>query len=544
MSFDSFISIDQNSHVLWDTVPKLHVLQCIGAQGSHFIEDVDTAFTKRGSHVGDQQLEIARERYYRDGSSDWGASLFYSDFLGRTPIKMHMIEPYTGMSTKALAKAVGCSVDDLYDRYAQSDNWQLVGTSYIDDTTKHRVIGDLRLTETFPYLTQLLQHARQDILQAFPERNAQQRTDEWFNAQRTVVEELAASMPDASLVEFYRAWMAQHLSPASVDCRMTSEFFRARLAEATQPLLTAFLHDYDTMSSLYNQAIQTTDTGLDTLAAKRGELPFFAVFRDGQRVMRTEMFFDGRQLVTGDRAWDVREGRLPVEKMTGNGLLCIVGKAVLLVLQARLKPTGGPLVLPEHGSLYMPAVHAFAASLRNAGMGDLQFFPMYRVHLNFLTALAEADTQVRLPEYLIPAFGQDELSCAEFAARLPTVMTEAATHLEQIRDADARQQCVHDLNPPLAAEVEALQEQQKQLARNPETRDQASIVWDRIKELKQQQLEMLVDDILRALHVRRLSYWNSRGALLPWSIAAGGTAFYENLIRQATVAPESADNET
>ncbi|MBQ6471809.1 MAG: hypothetical protein IJJ33_07490, partial [Victivallales bacterium] len=79
-----FISIDQNSNGLWDTVPKLAALSAHGMAGTHYLEDVDAAFTRRGAHPGEPP-SLLPERFYRGGGSDWGAALFYTDLLGRQP---------------------------------------------------------------------------------------------------------------------------------------------------------------------------------------------------------------------------------------------------------------------------------------------------------------------------------------------------------------------------------------------------------------------------------------------------------------------------
>ena len=65
-------TIDQNCHTLWDVVPKLHALIGRGVKVHHFIEDIDVAFASPGVAVGDQELRLAKERFYRSGGADWG----------------------------------------------------------------------------------------------------------------------------------------------------------------------------------------------------------------------------------------------------------------------------------------------------------------------------------------------------------------------------------------------------------------------------------------------------------------------------------------
>ena len=86
----AMFSIDQNCHSLWDVLPKLQALAGGGRCVCHFVEDVDMAYTAIGAAGAAGAPHLARERYYRDGGADWGAAVFYSEFLSRLPelIKM------------------------------------------------------------------------------------------------------------------------------------------------------------------------------------------------------------------------------------------------------------------------------------------------------------------------------------------------------------------------------------------------------------------------------------------------------------------------
>jgi hypothetical protein len=539
---EQFISIDQNSHSLWDTVPKLAALAVHGVSGTHYIEDIDTAFTRRGAAPGDNQLALVPERMYRGGTSDWGASLFYTDFLGRNPLDVRDLEPYTGMTTKALARALDCSVDELYDRYAVSDNWQLVGASYVGDELHHRVIGDLTVTECAPFITQLIDHAEKDVLKAFPDRQARQRSQDWFTAEKAKLDQLLGQMSEADLPRFYAAWMGLHVK---APCRMTSAFFEdIAAAAAPDSLLDAFLRDYDQMTILYNEAVQETDVGLNPLAKRHGELPFFVVWHKGGRMTRTAALLQDGVLISGDGRWKLQSnGRpLPLDAMKKDGVLCVAGKAVLLVLQARLRPQGAPLVLPYKGSLYMPAVHRFEQKLRAAGrLHNTSLHPVWRVKFGFLTRFGGAAATVRLPEYLQTVFSSPELGAASLAAQLPEVVCRAEERLRRLMSNTQRQTAVAARDPRLAAEIRQLEEQQRELAGSETGRAQASELWDRVKHLRKQQLVQLVDDIVRDLHIARLDYWDSRGALLPWCIALGGDSYYQNLLEEANFYAETEE---
>ena len=97
-------SIDQNCHSLWDALPKLQALAARGARVRHFVEDVDVAFTSLGSQGAAGPLQWTRERFHPSGGQDWGAALFYSEFLGKLCVEIRDWEPLIGMKTAALAR--------------------------------------------------------------------------------------------------------------------------------------------------------------------------------------------------------------------------------------------------------------------------------------------------------------------------------------------------------------------------------------------------------------------------------------------------------
>ena len=192
-------SIDQNCHPLWDVVPKLHALAASGRTVTHFIEDVDMAYTAIGADDGDE-ARLAPERFHRGGAADWGAAVFYYEFLGRQPVDIRHWERWTGMKTAALARRLGRTVDDLYDEYSPSDNWQLIGPSYVGDSRHHRLIGDLTVAETAPHLREMTDRGQADMRRAFPSAESRARLDRWFADQRTALEEMLARHACGALV--------------------------------------------------------------------------------------------------------------------------------------------------------------------------------------------------------------------------------------------------------------------------------------------------------------------------------------------------------
>lgn len=535
MPESSFISIDQNSNPLWDTVPKLAALARRGLAGLHCVEDIDVAFTRQGvAPEAGPQFGLMPECLYRTGNSDWGAALFYTCFLGRNILNPRELEPFTGLSTAALARRLELSVDGVFSRFAGSDNWQLVGSSYAGDPRRHRIIGDVSVAESAPFVRELLDRARRDLLDAFPEAAAQRRIGDWFAAEAATLDALLTGHAAAPLVRLYQAWIRRHV-PDAVRVGLTSDVFAAAESELPRNrLLAACIARYPEWVRQYNAAVEETACGLKPLAA--GELPFFAVWREASgRLFRTGLNLDDGRLVAGDRDWPLDAGGAPpFAALRRAGLVCVAGKALLLVLQARLEPGGAALALPHLGSLYMPAARAFEAKLRAAGLVAWPVRPVLRVRFRFLERLHGCPTLIRLPEWLRGGgFSADELPAARFADELPEVLRRAAADLELLRTPQGREAALRRLLPAESGRAEELERRRRELARDPATRAQAGAVWDELRGLETKRLTALAEFAHRLLHVCNLTYWDSRGALLPWSIALGGPAFYDRLLAEA-----------
>ncbi len=538
MSSHSFISIDQNSTPLWDTLPKLQALHAHGWKGFHYIEDIDTAFTRRGAGKDtSDDLLLAPEKLYRDSTSDWGAALFYTDFLGRNPCNPRDLEPHTGLSTKALARQLGLSMDQLYEQYADSDNLQLIGCSFLFNRSAHRVIGDLEVKEIMPFLRQLMESARKNLEHTFPDTQCRRRTREWFDQELSFLHHAADDEKSSPLTELYRKWLRRHL-PSAIRLQLTSDKFSA--LSPPGPLLRLFLQDYDKASELYNLALKESGSELTPLKRKKGELPFFAVWHRRNRKFRTPLFLQEGRLSDNNQFWCLnRQNQPPLEEMRKHGLIAIAGKALILVLEARDPDAGAPLVLPEHGSLYMPTAYVLEKKLRQAGIIANGLHPVHRLKMNFLARLKELEgTVFRPPSYIQNRLGEKQIDLAEFASMLPEIKKQAERELQETQDPEKRKKWSQRLYPELNNQLQAMEDKRRLLAANPETRAQASELWELIKTLKTRKLKSEVQRLIDNTHISRIDYWNSRGAIMPWSIAAGGKDFYRQVLEKAEITKE------
>ncbi|MHC4986002.1 MAG: hypothetical protein ACYTFO_07585 [Planctomycetota bacterium] len=318
-------SIDQNCHSLWDALPKLQALAHHGFKATHFIEDVDVAFAAVGADA-QTPLHFAMERYFGSGGADWGAALFYSDFLGRLPVEVRHWEACTGLSTAALARRLDLTVDAIYDRYSPGDNWQLIGPSYTDDPQFHRLIGDLSVAELADHLRELLDLAQRDMLARFPAADARQRLEPWLAGERDRLEGLLVTHANGTLVALYRDWLGAYLDDQpSVQVGLTSEFLALGADPAATDLLNLFVQRYEEASALYNEALAESHTGLHGLNIEAGELPFFATLRHDGHNVRAEAFLDGAAVRVADRAFPLDNERLPLAAMKDAGVDCLTG---------------------------------------------------------------------------------------------------------------------------------------------------------------------------------------------------------------------------
>ena len=535
------LSIDQNCHSLWDVAPKLQALARSGRAVTHYIEDVDAAFTALGTDVGGLPLRLARERFHHSGGADWGAALFYTEFLGRTPAEVRSWEPMTGLKTGVLAKQIGRDVEDLYEEFSPGDNWQLIGPSFVGDREHHRVIGDLTVSETADFLRELMAKARTDMFRAFPAADSQQRLTEWFAGQEALLGRLLERFAGAALTDLYDAWM-RTLLPDRVALDLSSRLFSCGGAGPVgRELLDLFVAEYDAATLLYNEAVAETDTHLRPLRRKDGELPLFATFVHEGRLVRTGVRLrDGKLCIDGREFAPTPDGRIPVRQLAEAGVRCLAGKAAVLVSQVRIGDRGRRLALPYRGSFYMPTAHLLARKLHDAGLLPGPLRPVVRVRLRLLDRMGSLDTPIRLPAHLAAAMGAEEVPARRLAECHADLAAEARRRLDAFGDEVFRERWQREHFPKVAAEIDALDARRRPLASTDPKAPELREIWKRMRALRTYLLRGLLGQIDRDSQLADLDYYDSRGAVLPWCIALGGRPFYDHVIAQTEVHEEDS----
>ncbi len=540
----AMFSIDQNCHSLWDVVPKLHALARTGRRVSHFIEDVDVAFSAPGAKVDQPDLRLALERHHRSGGADWGAALFYSEFLGRQPTEIRDWEPLTGMKTSALARQLGRSVDDLYEEFSPGDNWQLIGSSYVGDHDHHRTAGDLSVAEVAEFLREIMRKARADTAERFPAPACQERLRDWFGREQRLLERMIVSHAGGRLVELYGDWLGGYVGGDGVAVGFSSDLFAVGANADRTAVLEAFTRDYDTAAGLYNEALDETHSRLRPLRLEDGELPFFAAMEHRGHRARVAVFLrDGEVRLARPDGKGTRltaEGRLPTDALQKAGVAGLAGKAVLLTIQVRVGRGGAPLALPFRGSLYMPASRRLADKLAAAGLLPGELRPVVRVRFHLLDRLRTLDVPIRLPEHLAAAFGAEEIAANDLAARWADVTAAAARRLASCEDATARGRWQKRAFPRIFEELDELDALRRRLAAQDPKSAEIRQASKRTKALKVELLEGTLRQIARDTQTAQMDFWDSRGALLPWCMALGGEAFYNDVLGRAEIYDEPA----
>lgn len=514
------ISIDQNSNSLWDTLPKLQALEKAGIDFTHCVEDIDVAFTRVGAHSN--QLQLTLEQYYPNGNLDWGASLFYMNFLGRCPLNLNNLVKYTGESPAHTAKKLHMTLDELYAKYSVADNWQLTAPSYIDSSKQaHRLLGDLSTSETISFIHELFDKAGSDLLKVFPEAEPQKRIKHWFNKERELVDELAET--NETLAELYQSWLQSYFTK---NCIIKTSQHKSLSYQSVQ-MLKKIAGNYSLFIKIYNESIEESGVELSKIDTGTGDLPFFAIYEKEGHLVRSSIRFESGKLSAGKL-------KFPIDEF-GSHVKEVSGKALLLVIIARLNETGNPLALPLNGSLYTPAAILLAEKMKKNGFIKENLYPIKRLRFNFLKSMEKSSTLINLPEYLHRFFPK-VIKADKFAKQLPEVIKSCKKTLKDLENDPER--IFQSWYPELFQQISLLKSLKNQYGRNPEKRHLCGEIWKEVKELEKEFHQNCYQHLIDSIHTSEIGYWDSRGALLPWSIALGGAPFYNELISNAEVFSE------
>lgn len=527
------VSIDQNCIPLWDTFIKVKTLQFHGIKTTHLVEDIDTAFTRVGSDFDkNHQPALTVEQYYPNGNLDWGATLFFMAPFGRCPLNLHNLEKLTGKKTATYARALDLSLEEFYAKYSIADNQQLTGSSYVEKSGQcHRLLGDLTFEETEPFLLNLIDLAEKQLSQVFPSTDSQQALAPYFETQRNEVKNF--SKKDVFLTDFYQFWTDQYILDPGTD--RTSNFFGPGSSryKLTVELIQEINQRYPLFCQLYNDAIEETNSELSPLNPSSRELPFFVAYvYNGHRVRSTLTISEDGQLSAGFL-------RFSLDGETNYPILAITGKALLLVILARLGETAPALALPENGSLYTPTAHALTRKLLDHHFITQPLAPILRIKFNLLEQLNTSNQPFCPPPYLQEKLGT-ETTCRHFSELAPQIINEARQLLSQLENPDFREEYLKSRYALEVAQIEELKQKRAEYGRDPERRHLCREVWDEAKAIQKQLDANFFQHLVHLSHQADLDYWNSRGAIEAIALAAGGPQLLQKVIANAQIVIENA----
>ncbi|MBT7171074.1 MAG: hypothetical protein HN909_04820, partial [Phycisphaerales bacterium] len=441
-----------------------------------------------------------------------------------------------GLSLRTLSRQLDLTAPEFYDRFSQSDTHILVGSSFVFDRNHHRLLGDLGASETRPHLSAMIDLAEADTLGSFPATDAQARTAELFARYRRELDAIYAQSP-ATLAEVYGRW----LTPALPDTAITLSSTDMALGHRREHLaaLELFTQNYDLAAGLYNRAVADVPLGVHPLDIDAGELPFYAILRRDGRMVRCECTLDAGALCFGEHSLPLRANNtLDVDALQDAGVIALCGKALLLVLQARMLPGGEPLALPDHGSIYMPTAHRFAELLHSAGLLPGGVAPILRVHFHLLDRLGELETPIVLPAHLQRFGGRDTLSSAELAGAMPEWIQTAQAELAACRNEKTLEDKLHQFDPDHSTQLKTQRQTQRRLALGGGDADTLRTQSQAIRQTERELLETMLQRLVDCQQVAELEFYQSRGAIQPWCVAASGEEFYRDVLQRATFTRE------
>jgi hypothetical protein len=451
------------------------------------------------------------------------------DFLGKVPLNLAKLSPYTGKKIATTAKALDYSLSELYDEFSVADNYQLTGSSYVHaHPEKHRLLGDLSTQQKKPFIQNLLDLAEEDILERFIDKDSQARTKQWFQKERQLLNQLWDHSNELS--NFYQRWIQAHDPKAQL--KLTSHLFQEKkMAKLNFGLLKKIIKNYDLFREIYNQSIE--ESGVELSPLNHGTLPFFATYREKGKLVRSEIKLAGEKLTIADFSFSKA---LTFEELFEKVDL-LVGKALLLILTVRDFEIGHPLVLPELGSLYTPAAHILAKKMQQHHFIDHPPHPIIRLQFNFIDHLKNSSSTLSLPSHLHQTIGKT-LPAKELVEELTKAIREAKHTLEQLKNPEQRAQFFSLWTAKLSQEIDQLKKEKESCGRDPLQRAKCPAIWKEIKIKEQKKERICFRRIVDLVQTTEMTYWNSRGALKPWSIAAGGESFYKQLLQNSILREE------
>ncbi len=310
---------------------------------------------------------------------------------------------------------------------------------------KKEVVGEIRLAEILPTLTEQVRQALNGSLSRLDETRAapgQALRDDLIRR----IEVFSQENPGATLPQLYRHLLPYLYEtvlgapPRNLETTQTSELLRLTPETASLPRFSyveLFL-DPETRErarAAYDLALGGADAyNLEKFG--EGALPFDLIVagrgRGTLHVLETEIRIDTpRPIVLPGTVNSVRE---LAERVAPLGEVTLVGKAVAMLPMLAAEFV---FVFHEGASGYSPRTRAMLAEMQRVGLNVPRLRPILRVKYDTWSALSAVPdasvSQLRVPAFLGQALGRESLTLEDFATCWPRALRWEKDRLETLR---------------------------------------------------------------------------------------------------------------
>ena len=371
----------------------------------------------------------------------WCAAGELSQLFGAETIPSRSFLRSAGVRLDVAARFQGRSPRELLDEASEAWGWRgIVHTSGLETLTYEVPVRDIRDT-LLELLDWGLSRSAESLCHCIPSSQA----DELRTRLMDAVTLATAQHADGSLSDVYQALFpflvelasGQHPEHTSVSHSMSESVFNTETARLQRyRILDLFLRPESRSICMdaYNHSVEGSEIyPLDRFGL--GAIPFDLVTshtgRGTLRITNQGIHVDGRRLdfiPTEARVESAAALAAAVVDFYGQDVN-LVGKAITWIA---IMAADHIFVFNEGASAYTQRTRQMLGEMREHGV-LLDVHPLLRVRYGAWDALESVPSGFCLPDHFAEAFGQREISAADFAARWRTVMDEQEKLLLRIK---------------------------------------------------------------------------------------------------------------
>lgn len=379
---------------------------------------------------------------HNDGTTRdlWVATGEISRLFGSETIPSRELLVEHGVQIDKIGKDFPGGRSAFVDTVTEAWGWR--GLVHVDSGAE--VSCCVPLKDALPYLMELLNWGFRESLETLSDSDAR-RVSGVVDELLAEVQDYADNHPDASVAGMFRDLLPKFYKrllgyePRNLEVTTSLDLFRFNRSTAHLSRFKpvgAFLDPAkrEVCQSAYDEAVADSDIfTLDRFC--EGAIPFDLVVPGQGR--GTICLRDGEVVIDADEPIRIPCAACPtdvdglaamIEDNVGTDA-ALIGKAVTLVLMIASEFV---FVLNREGSAYIPRCRRMVGLMRERGVSML-FHPILRIGYNTWDALEASDVTFNLPGHLAAAFGQGEITAAEFSDSWRSVVSFQEELLEAIK---------------------------------------------------------------------------------------------------------------